>query len=91
MLFHAIVDINLHICSTPPFLPPSLKGKGKSTLAYAAHIYQLKVGTRGPLLNVFYATVEINLHICGTPPFLPPSLKGKGKYTLAYMQHIFNN
>ena len=28
MIFYASVEI----CSTPPFLPPSLKGKGKSTL-----------------------------------------------------------
>ena len=33
MLFYANVEINLHICNTPPFLPPSLKGKGTSTQA----------------------------------------------------------
>ena len=38
MLFYASVEINMHMCSTPPFLLPSLKGKGKSTLAYMQHI-----------------------------------------------------
>ena len=43
MLVYTSVELNPYICKTPPFLPPSLKGKGKSTLAYEAHIYYLKV------------------------------------------------
>ena len=39
LLFYTSVEINLHICSTSPFLPPSLKRKGKSTLAYMQHIF----------------------------------------------------
>ena len=48
------IHFHVHICSTPPFLPPSLKGKGKLHKHYAAHNCYLKVGIRGPLLNSKY-------------------------------------
>ena len=39
MVFYTSVEITSHICSIPTFLPHSLKGKGKSTLAYMQHIF----------------------------------------------------
>ena len=38
------IHFHVHICSTSPFLPPSLKGKGKLHKHYAAHNCYLKVG-----------------------------------------------
>ena len=77
------IHFHVHICSIPPFLPPSLKGKGKSTSIYAAHIYYLRVALWGALLNNKYARIHFHVHICNTSPLPPPSLKGKGTSTQA--------
>ena len=41
MLFYTSVEINPHKCSTPPYLPLSLKGKGGNTLSYKFSEYSL--------------------------------------------------
>ena len=57
----------------------------------AVHIYYLKAGLRGPLLNTNMCRIHFHVHIRSTPPFLSPSLKGNGKSTQAYLYaaHIY--